>query len=347
LITHYPPGFLRGLLHDSVNTGWYQPNYLNVLCEDPSDRIGVLDWDQCFGPNWVEGDYHHFVDYCDHVVVISTEHFWPDHLKSKAHAQYLLDCLGEYSIIYHDSSHSEVEELGVHSTWQPWFCRMACTEYTDVVGDKDYDFACLLGRRSLTRDSVADFLQDYNCLTNYFGRDNTVLDWDFTHANTREQHDTPIPYEDDMHSELYRAGDTLDRTNLPPVSVYDVSHMDLIHESHPKEPHNNQQSVLLSEKTARSLAHGRLFRTLGHKGYLGELIRCGLSPLPIWRSDHDTGTQQDCFDSFCSDVAEYSGNDFAMMYDECRGEIAHNQEIYRYLCRNYPNIIHKHFELIK
>lgn len=346
MISYFPHGNLRGTTENSINTGFFGPQYCTVVPQFKG-RLGILNWYSLLGQKLydLQQDLTHFISNCDHVVVVSTEEFWPSHPHSQSVASWILSELSDYSIIYHCNNHERINQLGVAHTWQPMFCRLACTDYSYLPSESDYDFACLLGRRKPVRNRLSELLSEYNCLINYAGRDNTQLDHDLSHYYTQNYGDTPITYTD-QGSSLYVPGDTLDMAFLPPVGVYDQCHMDLISETFPRYEENTD-TVVLSEKTARSLAHGRLFRTLGHGNYLGELIRCGFEPYPIWRSNHDSGTHEDCLDSFVADINEYSGNDFEMLYDECASEIAHNKRIYDYLISNYPNIIHKHFELIK
>jgi len=346
MISYFPHHNLRGSSPNSINTAFYGSQYCEIIPQTNAD-LGILNWYSVLGTpaELLEADLKHFISNCDHVVIVSGEEFWPTHPASKATAQWVLSLLNDYSIIYHCNNHNKINSLGVHHTWQPWFGRCAITDYDYEPAERDYDFACLLGRRKPIRDQIQSHLLEYNCLTNYVGRDNTMLDQDFGHYYTENFGNTPIPYTD-QGSCVYVQGDLVDKACLPPVGIYEQSHMDLISETFPR-PSIHSKSCIVSEKTARSLAHGRLFRTLGHKDYLGELIRCGFEPYPIWRSDHDTGTHEDCFNSFCADIDEYAGNDFEMLYDECAKELSHNKRIYNYIISNYPNVIHKHFELIK
>lgn len=338
----YPPGFFIGKTPGTVNTSYYQ--YANAdVVPGFSGKLGIINWYNCL-QNTDFADLNHLIKSVDHVVIVSSEEFWPTLTSSRANAQSILDLLKDYSIIYHCDSHERINNLGVHSTWQPWFPRMPVTDYDYLPGDRDYDFACLLGRQKTIRDQIADVLCEHNSLVNYIGRDGTVLDHDLSHYHTQNEGNTPVEY-NDQYSSWYQSGDLLDAACLPPVDVYAQSHMDIISETFPRNQYSN--NVLITEKTAKSLAHGRLFRTLGHKGYLGELIRCGFEPLPIWRSDHDTGTQDDCWNSFVADLNEYSGNDFDMLYDECARELQHNKQVHEYIVKNYPNRIHQHFEALK
>lgn len=345
----YPPGSLSGNTPNSINTCYH--NYANAdVVTGFSGKLGIVDWYACLQLSQSQfSDLQHMIASVDHVVLISTEEFWPTHATSRATAAMILSMLSDYSIIYHCNHHDRVQNLGVHSTWQPWIARLPVLDYDYEPGDRDYDFACLLGRQKTIRDQIADVLCEYNALVNYAGRDGTTLDYDvsgFYSGTSESRHNCNIDYEyKGQPSKCYQPGDTLDISCLVPESVYSQSHMDIISETFPRNQFTN--SVLLTEKTARSIAHGRLFRTLGHNGYLGELIRCGFEPLPIWRSDHDTGTQGDCWNSFVADLNEYSGNDFDMLYDECARELQHNKEVYQYIIKHYPNQIHKHFELIK
>ena len=345
----YPPDSLSGNTPNSINTFYH--NYANAdVVTGFSGKLGIVNWYA-----WLQlsqsqfSDLQHMIASVDHVVLISTEEFWPTHASSRATAETILSMLSDYSIIYHCNHHDRVQNLGVHSTWQPWIARLPVLDYDYEPGDRDYDFACLLGRQKTIRDQIADVLCEHNALVNYAGRDGTTLDYDvsgFYSGTSESRHNCNIDHEyKGQPSMCYQPGDTLDISCLVPQSVYSQSHMDIISETFPRNQFTN--SVLLTEKTARSIAHGRLFRTLGHNGYLGELIRCGFEPLPIWRSDHDTGTQQDCWNSFVADLNEYSGNDFDMLYDECARELQHNKEVYQYIIKHYPNQIHKHFELIK
>ena len=348
MISYYPPTSHSGTQPGSINTSYHKFVYADVY-PNFAGNLGILDWYSCLlASEDVYADLQHFIRSVDHVVVVSGEEFWPMHTTSRANAQLILDQLTDYSIIYHCGEHDRIQSLGVPCTYQPWFCRMPVTDYLYTPGERDYDFACLMGKTRVIRDRVADAMRDYNCLLNYIGRDHSLTDHNLNSETVagymHNDSNMPVVYSD-QGSSIYQPGDNFDLSGVAPVDVYDQSHMDVIVETFPRNEFTD--SVLLTEKTARSLAHGRLFRTLGHTGYLGELIRCGFEPYPIWRSNHDVGTQQDCFDSFISDLDEYSGNDFDMLYDECARELQHNKEVYQYLIKNYPNRIHKHFELIK
>jgi len=341
---------LRGSLPNSINTSFFVIKHHEIIVNH-SGNIGIIDWYRCLqrttDTTWA--DIQHLVDTCDHIVLVSTEEFWPMHTTSRANAETILGMLNDYSIIYHCNHHDRVQDLGVHNTWQPWLCRPPVIDYDYEPGDRDYDFASLLGRRKQIRDQIADVLCEYNALVNYAGRDHTNIDFDVSgfYSGTSQSRNNNTIYDkwNNQPSSFYQQGDNIDISCLVPETVYSQSHMDIISETFPRNQFTN--SVLLTEKTARSIAHGRLFRTLGHNGYLGELIRCGFEPLPIWRSDHDEGTPDDCWNSFVADLNEYSGNDFEMLYDECARELQHNKNVYQYLIKHYPNQIHKHFELIK
>ena len=356
MITHYPPLTLLGdKPKHSIQCGYYHNSHTDVVL--PSGvNWGILDWNNAKG-TFSEQDFEHFCSSVDHVVLFSAEEFWPWNHVGIANCHNMLAILQhhEYSVIYHCADHDRVAELGVHSTWQPWFCRAPVPHLgtENNGGDKDYDFASLLGRGNNTRDRVDDYLANTNCLRSYHARrPGDVIDYDVKLVNGVYQNST-IPYTHDclsghmMLDSIYSGDDVIDRACIHPVSIYDQAHMDIVVETHPRDELNQYQNCLLTEKTARSLSAGRLFRTLGHRGYLHELIRCGLTPLPIWRSDHDSGDQADCFVSFYADIDEYSGNDFDMLYAEVEQELVHNKQIYWYLITNYPNIIHKHFETVK
>ena len=355
MITHYPPGTQQGNNRNSINLGHHCLNSHTDVVLPTDTHWGILDWNSAKGV-FDEADFEHFCNSVDHVFLYSKEEFWPWDTLIRGRCHSMLDILSnyQYSVLYQCADHERVQALGVHSTWQPWFCRMPIPHLgiENNGGDKDYDFASLLGRGNDTRDRVDEYMSNTNCLRTYHARrPGDVVDYDLKLINGQHQPDV-IPYTHSslrdhmMLDSIFEPGDVLDRVGIHPIDVYNQTHMDIVVETHPRDQYNQYQNCLLTEKTARSLSAGRLFRTLGHKGYTQELIRCGLTPLSIWRSDHDTGDQADCFNSFFTDVQEYSGNDFDMLYAECEQELAHNKQVYWYLIKNFPNVVHRHFELI-
>jgi hypothetical protein len=356
MITHYPQGTQLGNTKNSIQIGYHNNSHTDVVL--PTDtHWGILDWNSAKGV-FTESDFEHFCNSVDHVLLYSKEEFWPWNPVIQGVCHSMLDILSnyEYSVLYMCADHDRVSALGVHSTWQPWFCRasipLLAVENNHL--DKDYDFLSLIGRANSSRDRVDNYLsENTNSLQTYHGRrPGSLLDYDIKLKNGAWNHNN-LHYTHDafkhqvMIDSIYSGDDVIDRVCVHPVELYNQTHMDIIVETHPRDELHQFKNCLLTEKTARSLSAGRLFRSLGHKGYLHELIRCGLTPLSIWRSDHDTGDQADCFNSFYSDVQEYTGNDFDMLYAECEQELQHNKQVYWYLIKNYPNAVHRHFELIK
>ena len=355
MITHYPPQTLVGNSQHSIQCGYHNNSHTDVVLP-PDVHWGILDWNTAKG-QYNEVDFEHFCNSVDVIVLYSKEEFWPwNHIIQGICAD-MLSVLSnyDYSIVYTCADHERIKALGVHSTWQPWFCRVPIPHLgvQNNGGDKDYDFACLLGRSNNARDRVDEYMSSTNCLRTYHARrPGDVVDYDIKLVNGQYQNSYILYTHDSLRDHMmldsiFSGDDVLERACMHPTEIYDQTHMDIVVETHPRDQFNQYQNCLLTEKTARSLSAGRLFRTLGHKGYLHELIRCGLTPLPIWRSDHDSGDQADCFVSFYQDIDEYSGNDFDMLYAECEQELEHNKQIYWYIIKNFPNVIHKHFELIK
>lgn len=354
MISYYPQHSAVGSTHGSINTLYYNScSYADVIPQF-SGRLGVIKWysiGNAKDQTSLQLDIQHLIKNTDHIVIFSNEEFWPTLPESRLRCHMVLDLLQDhsYSILYHCGAHDRIKQLGVHSTWQPWFCRGPADVYNYEYTPSDYDFACLLGRRTAMRDKIAPVMSEYNCLLNYAGRDHTTIGpYELKGSYNNDS------YVNGMHTDIeftgehpfLKEGDITDIGFMSPLEVYEQSVMDLVVETFPRSIDNTESNIMLTEKTGKSIAHGRLFRTLGHNGYLGEFIRCGFEPLPIWRSDHDVGTQDDCWNSFIADVNEYSGNDFEMLYEECADQIEYNKNIYWQLVSNYPNQIHRHFELI-